>query len=337
MNKQNIIITGIAGFIGFHVAKALIQLDRFHIIGIDNLNGYYDIELKKNRLKELGLPINDIEEDYSCTTKNIAFYHFGIEDMTKLISVFEQYKPVYVIHLAAQAGVRYSLQNPHAYGTSNLIGFLNLLEACRQFPVQHLIYASSSSVYGLNNKTPYTETDPVEQPISLYAATKRANEVMAYSYSHLYKIPCTGLRFFTVYGPWGRPDMAYYNFTKKISANEFIEVYGNGLPERDFTFVDDIVEGIVKLIPIPPDLDLPNRVLNIGNNNPVSVNYFVNTLEEIIGKKAVRRELPMQPGDVQKTFADIDAIYALTGFKPKTTLKQGLQEFWNWYKSYHTN
>jgi UDP-glucuronate 4-epimerase len=337
LNTTNkILITGVAGFIGFHLASELMKSGKFQIIGIDNLNDYYNRKLKLDRLRQLGLDVpGDSKINQSCSNSNIEFHHLSIEDYSSLHTIMQNSKPEIVIHLAAQAGVRYSIVNPHAYAQSNLVGFLNMQEVCRTFPVQHFIYASSSSVYGMNEKVPYSETDPVERPISIYAATKRANELMAFTYSHLYKVPATGLRFFTVYGPWGRPDMAYFSFTEKIIKGEEIQVYGNGIPQRDFTYVDDIVAGIINLMDKPPLGETPARVLNIGNNNPVPLGEFISTIEKVIGKTANKKMVDMQAGDVLKTFADVYAIEQLTGFKPNTSLIDGLTKFWNWYKDYY--
>ena len=334
-SKKKILITGIAGFVGFHLAKSLLTNNSCEIFGIDNINDYYNPQLKLDRLSQLGLHLPSEKYNKSCSSSGITFYHFNIENYTELYKVMEEHRPEYVIHLAAQAGVRYSITNPHAYAQSNLVGFLNMQEVCRSFPVKHFLYASSSSVYGMNEKIPYAETDPVNQPVSIYAATKRANELMAYTYSHLYKVPSTGLRFFTVYGPWGRPDMAYFNFTKKILANEQVEVYGHGKPERDFTYIDDIVKGIINLLDCVPEGLTPYRILNIGNNQPVPLNIFIETLETVIGKKSMRKEVDMQAGDVMKTFADVSEISSLTGFAPNTELAEGLKKFWDWYKNYY--
>ncbi len=336
MANNKILLTGIAGFIGFHLARKIIQQTTFDIIGIDNLNDYYDRKLKLDRLRELGLKVpGDSKINQSCSTNRIQFHHLSIEEYDSLFEIMKNTQPVIVIHLAAQAGVRYSIVNPHAYAQSNLVGFLNMQEVCSTFPVQHFLYASSSSVYGMNEKVPYSEADPVEKPISIYAATKRANELMAFTYSHLYKVPATGLRFFTVYGPWGRPDMAYFSFTNKILKGKEIEVYGNGIPERDFTYVDDIVDGIINLMDKPPINETPSRILNIGNNQPVQLGEFIATIEEVIEKKAIKKMVNMQAGDVLKTFADVSSIEELTGFKPNTSLKTGLTHFWNWYKTYY--
>lgn len=318
------IITGSAGFIGFHISLRLLN-DGHTIISIDNLNDYYDVNLKKSRLAKL--------QEF----KSFNFICGDISDRHLTGRVFQQSKPEFIIHLAAQAGVRYSLENPYAYAEANLIGFLNILEACRNHKVEHLIFASSSSVYGNNNKIPFSTKDSVDKPVSFYGATKRANELMAYSYSHLYGIPATGLRFFTVYGPWGRPDMAYYIFTKQISTGQPITLFNKGLMQRDFTYVDDIVEGIARLVKIPLRKNpVPYRLLNIGNNAPVLVKDFVGILENLIGKKAVIKEAPMQPGDMLNTYADIDDFIELTGYKPQTDIKDGLKNFVDWFQAYHS-
>jgi len=334
MEKSTVLITGIAGFIGFHLAKRLERESEIEIIGIDNLNDYYTPQLKYDRLRELGLDL-PTGEDKTCQNKQVQFYHGGIEDRQLVSSIFQEHRPQIVINLAAQAGVRYSLENPFAYAQSNLLGYLSILEACRSFPVKHLIYASSSSVYGKNKKVPYAETDPVENPISLYAATKRSNELMGSTYSHLYGIPSTGLRFFTVYGPWGRPDMAYFSFTEKILNDEEIVIFGQGLPQRDFTYIDDIVTGIYRLMDkAPTELETPHRILNIGNHTPVAVLDFVKTLESVIGIESKKKLVDMQPGDVMTTFADVNQIQELAGFTPSTSLKDGLRRFFEWYQPY---
>lgn len=318
------IITGSAGFIGFHLSLRLLN-DGHTVISIDNLNDYYDVNLKKSRLAKL--------QEF----KSFNFIHGDISDRSLTERVFQQNSPEFVIHLAAQAGVRYSLENPYAYVEANLIGFLNILEACRNHKVEHLIFASSSSVYGNNNKIPFSTKDSVDKPMSFYGATKRANELMAYSYSHLFGIPATGLRFFTVYGPWGRPDMAYYIFTKQISTGQPITLFNKGLMQRDFTYVNDIVEGVMQLIKIPPKSDpVPYRLLNIGNNAPVLVKDFVAILENLIGKKAVIIEAPMQLGDMPNTYADIDDFIELTGYKPQTGIGDGLKIFVDWFQAYHS-
>lgn len=335
MQKPVVLITGIAGFIGFHLAKRLLAAGSYKIVGIDNLNAYYPVSLKEDRLRELGLDLPE-RFDKSCSTEDLEFVHGSIEDRALVMDLFRRFNPTYVFNLAAQAGVRYSLEKPFAYSESNVTGFLTILEACRHYEVKHLIYASSSSVYGNNTKVPYSEDDPVEQPISLYAATKRSNELKGYTYSHLYGIPATGVRFFTVYGPWGRPDMAYFSFTQRIVKGEGIKVFGHGKPQRDFTFVDDIINGLVALMDEPPnDEAVPHRILNIGNHTPVSVMDFIETLEGVIGQVAKKEYLDMQPGDVMTTFADVSRIEKLTGFKPDTKLRDGLNAFWNWFKQYY--
>jgi UDP-glucuronate 4-epimerase len=330
---MNILVTGAAGFIGFHLSKRLLA-ENHHVIGVDNLNDYYDVRLKNERLKQL--ENND----------KFTFYKVDLADSEGLNEIFERHPISIVINLAAQAGVRYSLTHPHSYVHSNLVGFVNILEACRHYQVEHLLYASSSSVYGANTKTPFSTQDSVDHPVSIYAATKKANELMAHTYSHLFNIPTTGLRFFTVYGPLGRPDMAYYTFTKDIIEGNPIKVYNNGNMRRDFTYIDDIVEGIVKLLDLPPepdpnrDLDpstshAPYKIYNIGNNSPVRLMDFIQTLENLIGKKAKMEFLPMQPGDVKETYADITDLQKAAGFSPATPLEIGLSQFVDWYKKYH--
>lgn len=324
---MNLLITGAAGFIGFNVCRALL-LQGHHVTGIDNLNDYYPVELKMDRLKLL--------EEFT----QFRFYCADIFDRDKLFEVFSSVQPGRVIHLAAQAGVRYSLQNPHSYVDSNLVGFVNILEACRQNQTGHLVFASSSSVYGANKKVPFSTNDAVDKPVSLYAATKRANELMAYTYSHLYRIPCTGLRFFTVYGPWGRPDMAYFTFTKAILEGTPIQVYNHGHMQRDFTYIDDIVKGILSVTEVIPQGNsedgAPWQLFNIGNNKPVELNYFIQILEQLTGKKAIKEYLPMQPGDVPQTYADITALNRATGFSPSTTIEEGLKKFVEWYGGYYS-
>lgn len=321
---ENILITGVAGFIGFHTAVRLLN-DGISIVGLDNLNDYYDVQLKNDRLAILS--------KYA----NFIFVKMDITDKDGLLNIFNQHQFTSVIHLAAQAGVRYSIDNPQSYADSNLGGFINILECCRHSKIKHLIYASSSSVYGMNKKVPFSVEDPVNSPVSLYAATKRANELLAYSYSHLYNIPSTGLRFFTVYGPWGRPDMAYFSFTKAIIEGKPIKVFNNGNMERDFTYIDDIVEGIVRLIPKIPSNDHqpPYKLYNIGNNNPETLGKFIGTMEHHIGIKAIKEMHPMQPGDVLRTYADIQPLKDAVGFTPKTTLNEGLGNFVKWYREYY--
>jgi UDP-glucuronate 4-epimerase len=333
--KMNVLVTGAAGFIGMHVVQRLAARgDR--VVGIDNLNAYYDPALKEARLAELaGLP-------------GFRFERLDIADGPALDALFAREKFDRVVHLAAQAGVRYSIENPLAYGESNLAGFLNVLEACRRRPVSHLVYASSSSVYGGNAKMPFSEADSVDHPVSLYAATKKANELMAHTYSHLYAIPTTGLRFFTVYGPWGRPDMAYFSFTRDILAGTPIAVFNDGKMMRDFTYIDDIVDGVVAvldkpatpdpafdaLVPHPGRSRASYRVFNIGNQDPVQLGTFIETIEKALGVQAVKEFKPMQPGDVVATYADVSALRDWTGVSPKTPLADGIGRFVDWYRSH---
>ncbi|MBR6021169.1 MAG: NAD-dependent epimerase [Kiritimatiellae bacterium] len=332
---MNVFLTGAAGFIGFHVAQALLARgDR--VVGFDNLNDYYDPRLKRDRLARLDDP-------------NFRFAEGGLEDAAALHAAFSEAAPERVIHLAAQAGVRYSLQNPGAYVQSNLVGFGNILEECRHAKTPHLTYASSSSVYGMNTRMPFSVADDVDHPVSLYAATKKANELMAHAYSHLYGLPTTGLRFFTVYGPWGRPDMAYFKFTKAIFEGRPIDVYNHGKMRRDFTYIDDIVQGVVRTsdcIAAPdPDFDparpnpgrssAPWRVYNIGNHTPVELGRFIEVIEEAVGKKAVKNYLPMQDGDVVATFADVEDLQRDVGFAPSTPLETGIGRFVEWYRGYY--
>lgn len=331
-----ILVTGAAGFIGFHLSQNLLSKgDR--VIGVDNLNSYYDVSLKKARLAQL--------ENH----QNFTFYHLDLANRNQVSQLFEEHKFEYALHLAAQAGVRYSLQNPHAYVDSNLVGFVNILEGCRYNQIKHLVFASSSSVYGVNQKIPFSVEDNVDQPISLYAATKRANELMAYSYSHLFNLPVTGLRFFTVYGPWGRPDMAYFLFTKSILSEQPIKVFNHGKLKRDFTYIDDIVKGVIKVMDKAPLVSAshesskdklkpaPYKIYNIGNNQPVELIKFIEILEDCLGKKAIKDFLPMQPGDVPITYADIDSLIEDVGFQPTVPLEIGLKNFVAWYKSYYGN
>lgn len=333
---MKILITGAAGFIGFHLSKKLLD-HSYHIIGIDNLNDYYDSSLKQSRLEILG------------KYNNFNFHKVDLKDKAAVDNIFEAYQLTHVINLAAQAGVRYSIENPYAYVDSNLTGFVNILEACRNYPVEHLIYASSSSVYGGNKVAPFSTNHNVDHPVSLYAATKKSNELMAHTYSHLYGIPTTGLRFFTVYGPYGRPDMAYFSFTKDILAGKPIKVFNHGKMERDFTYIDDIVEGIVKLIEKAPaankewdeskdDLSTsfaPYKIYNIGNNNPVQLMRFINALESALGKEAEKVYMDMQPGDVLRTYADVSDLERDINFKPSTSIEDGLKKFVEWYEGYY--
>ena len=330
---MKVLVTGCAGFIGFHLCQRLL-LDGLEVVGLDNLNPYYSVSLKQDRLNRL-----NAQESFS-------YYPLDVQDYQSLKDVFQQHNLTRVVHLAAQAGVRYSIENPPAYIDSNIVGFANMLEACCQDQVEHLIYASSSSVYGLNSKIPFSTRDRVDHPISLYAATKKSNELMAHSYSHLYGIPTTGLRFFTVYGPWGRPDMAYFLFANKIIKGEPIQIFNHGQMRRDFTYIDDIVEGIVRVLNHPPKPNpdwnrdpstssAPYRIYNIGNNQPVELLYFIEVLEEALGKKAIKEMLPMQPGDVPETYADIDDLVREVGFKPGTSIEEGIARFADWYKWYY--
>lgn len=326
--KLTTIITGAAGFIGFHLSRRLLQAGE-SIIGFDNINNYYDVALKSARL--------DILKRYP----HFTFIKGDLADKAVVEEAFITHKPSIVINLAAQAGVRYSISNPQAYIDSNIVGFFNILEACRYHTVEHLVYASSSSVYGNQQKTPFRVSDSVDHPISLYAATKKSNELMAFAYSHLYGIPTTGLRFFTVYGPWGRPDMAYYLFTQKMVSGEPIEIYNNGDMKRDFTYIDDIVEGLLRLLSKPPRGPDPVKVYNIGSNKPEDLLYFIETLERclmsegIITHAANKVFSPMQPGDVYQTFADVDDLMRDIDFRPSTTIEEGLSRFAAWYKQYH--
>jgi len=320
---MKILVTGGAGFIGYHLVKKLLSDNRLELYVIDNLNDYYAQSLKKSRLRDLAL-------------HETSFARLDITHKGELFALFEQQRFDVVIHLAAQAGVRYSIQNPQSYVDSNVYGFFNILEVCREYPVKHLIYASSSSVYGIKHEMPLTEDQIVDSPESVYAATKKSNELFASTYSKLFKIPVTGLRFFTVYGPYGRPDMAYFTFTEKIRNRQTIDIYNHGNMKRDFTFIDDIVAGMIPLIDLPPSSDEQfYRILNIGNNNPEELLTFISYLEEYIGKKANINFLDMQPGDVIETYANIDKIKNLTGFAPKTDLAAGLKMFVSWFNDYY--
>jgi len=323
--NQKIFITGAAGFIGYHLAKRLLSLGA-RVAGLDNLNAYYDVQLKKDRLAQLRL------------YPGFSFTEGDLADADTVNKIFEDFQPDIVVNLAAQAGVRYSIDHPREYIDSNIIGFFNVLEACRHHMPKHLLFASSSSVYGNQKKTPFSTTDNVDHPISLYAATKKSDELMAYTYCHLYGIPATGLRFFTVYGPFGRPDMAYFKFTNKIMAGEPITIFNHGDMYRDFTYVDDIVTGVQNMLCNPPK---PNeegdryKIYNIGNNKPEKLMTFIETLEQAIGKKAEKEYLPMQPGDVYQTYADVSELEKDFGFKPRTTIQEGLGKFAKWYKEYY--
>lgn len=333
---MKVLVTGSAGFIGSALALRLVERGD-EVIGIDNLNDYYEVSLKKARLERVKRHENFIEENVN------------LEDRDSVARIFSQYSPDRVVNLAAQAGVRYSLINPYSYIDSNIQGFINILEGCRHHNVQHLVYASSSSVYGANTKMPFSVHDNVDHPVSLYAATKKSNELMAHTYSHLYSLPTTGLRFFTVYGPWGRPDMALFLFTKAILEGKAIDVFNHGKCQRDFTYIDDIVEGVVRVLDIIPTPNknwnsespdsassyAPYKLYNIGNNNPVELLHFIEVIESCLGKKAIKNLLPLQPGDVPATFADIDDLMQSVGFKPSTTLESGIARFIEWYKSYY--
>jgi len=330
------LVTGAAGFIGYHTAKAL--LDRGdEVIGLDNLSAYYDAALKEARLAQLQ------------GRNGFSFHKLDLTDRAGMEALFSQVRPQRVIHLAAQAGVRHSLENPHAYVDSNLVGMLHVLEGCRHNAVEHLVFASTSSVYGANTSMPFSVHQNVDHPLSLYAATKKANELMAHSYAHLYRLPVTGLRFFTVYGPWGRPDMALFLFTRKILAGEPIDVFNEGRHARDFTYIDDIVEGVVRTAdkvatpdegwsgnnPDPATSSAPYRIYNIGNNTPVELMHFIGCLEKALGREAKKNLLPLQPGDVPRTCADVDALVEDVGFKPATPIEVGIARFVEWYRSYY--
>lgn len=333
---MKILLTGAAGFIGYHVTERLLAAGH-QVTGIDNLNDYYEVSLKQARLAHL------------TPHDQFRFQQLDLADRVGMAELFAQGQFQRVIHLAAQAGVRYSLDNPHAYADANLVGHLNVLEGCRHHGIEHLLYASSSSVYGLNRKTPFSTADSVDHPVSLYAATKKANELMSHSYSHLYDLPTTGLRFFTVYGPWGRPDMALFKFTKAILSGQAIDVYNHGDMRRDFTYIDDIAEAVVRLCDViparnpqwsvesgtPAESSAPYRVYNIGNSQPVQLTEFIHTLEQALGIDAKMNLLPMQPGDVLETSADTSALEAAIGFKPGTELAAGLAEFVKWYRNYY--
>ncbi len=330
---MKILVTGTAGFIGYHLATKLLELGH-EVIGLDNINDYYDINLKYARLKNLGIKKDEIKDNIliqSSINPNHKFIKANLEDATALNNLFETQKFDAVCNLAAQAGVRYSIENPHAYIQSNIIGFMNILEACRNFDVQNLVFASSSSVYGLNKSQPFKVEDKTDTPVSLYAATKKSNELMAHTYSHLYGIKTTGLRFFTVYGPWGRPDMAPMLFTDAILNDRAIKVFNHGNMSRDFTYIDDIIDGIVKVIENPSDF----KVYNIGNNAPVSLMEFIQTIEKAIGKEAKKNFLPMQDGDVVSTYADVSGLIEDFDYKPDTSLEIGIGKFIKWYKEFY--
>ena len=335
---MKVLITGAAGFIGFHTVKKLLAKGNIDILALDNINDYYDKQLKFDRLKELG--IETVTENELLTSNrypSLQFIQLSLAEQDKLKELFRQHSFDYIISLGAQAGVRYSIENPESYISSNITGFFNILECCRQYPVKHLIYASSSSVYGLSKKSTFETDDPTDHPISLYAATKKSNELMAYTYHHLFKIPVTGLRFFTVYGPWGRPDMAYFSFTKNILEGKEINIFNNGDLMRDFTYIDDIVNGITKLLDAVRDTPekFGYNIYNLGNNQPVKLMDFIVTLENLLNKEAVKKFLPMQPGDVLSTYADISTSTRDFNYTPSITIKDGLAKFIDWYKIYY--
>ena len=333
---MHVLVTGVAGFIGFHVARRLLERGDT-VVGIDNVNTYYDVRLKQARLALLN------------GHERFSFLHLNLANREGMTEVFTRQRPQRVVHLAAQAGVRHSLTHPHAYIESNLVGFLHILEGCRSTQVEHLVYASTSSVYGANTKMPFSVHDNVDHPVSLYAASKKANEIMAHTYSHLYGLPTTGLRFFTVYGPWGRPDMALFLFTRAILAGEPIDVFNYGKMRRDFTYIDDIVEGVVRVLdtlprpnpawsglaPDPGTSKAPYRIYNIGNNQPVELLHFIEVLETCLGRKAEKRLLPLQAGDVPETYADVDDLIRDVGFRPATPLSVGIARFVEWYRAFY--
>lgn len=337
LEYKKALVTGVAGFIGFHLTKRLLE-DGHQVIGVDILNDYYDVRLKKDRLEQLH------------SFPGFTFYKLDISELSQLEPVFQDNSPEVVVNLAAQAGVRYSLENPHAYVSSNLVGFVNILECCRHHQVKHLVFASSSSVYGANTTMPFSVHHNVDHPVSLYAATKKSNELMAHSYAHLYDLPCTGLRFFTVYGPWGRPDMALFLFTEAIIKGQPIKVFNHGRMKRDFTYIDDIVEGVVRVsanvpdpnpdwtgsAPDPGTSNKPYKVYNIGNNNSVQLSDFIETIENCLGREANKIYLEMQPGDVPATYADVDDLIKDVDFRPGTPLSVGVQKFVDWYRSYYS-
>ena len=341
IHKKKVLITGMAGFIGHHLAKLLIN-SNFEVVGLDNINDYYDPNLKLARLQDLGFDTTKIEYNTLLKIENNSFIKLDLTDLENIKALFKEQQFNYVINLAAQAGVRYSLENPHSYIDSNITGFLNILESCRAFPVEHLVFASSSSVYGLSEDIPFKEDNCTDHPLAMYAASKKANEMMAHSYANLYNIPCTGLRFFTVYGPWGRPDMALHIFTKAIVEDKEFEVFNNGDMSRDFTYVADIVESVKRLLPKPPKENNPAfnpknptpskslkayQIFNIGNNSPVALMDYVKAVEKALGKKGKIVFKPMQPGDVQSTYANVESLFNYIDFKPKTTIEEGIKAF----------
>lgn len=350
-NAPKVLVTGTAGFIGFHLVKRLLAQGD-HVVGLDNINAYYDVGLKYARLEQTGIPRDAIQDNRLIQSETFPGYRFiklDLEDTTNIFRLFQKQNFTQVCHLAAQAGVRYSLENPHSYISSNIFGFLNILEGCRHNHVQHLVFASSSSVYGLNEKLPFSTKDQTDHPTSPYGASKKSNELFAHSYSHLYHLPATGLRFFTVYGPWGRPDMALFKFTEAILQDKPIDVYSHGRMTRDFTYVDDIVEGICRVLPHPPQADpawsglAPDsassktsyRIYNIGNSRPVQLMDFIDAIQKALGKSAKLRYLPPQPGDVVATFADMSGIQRDFGDLPHTSIEEGIRRFLEWYRNYY--
>ena len=348
---MKILVTGTAGFIGFHLATRLLERGD-EVVGFDNINDYYDVNLKYSRLEQTGIARSHIEAGKTVQSSKFPGYRFvqmDLDDKAGIMALFAREKFDVVCNLAAQAGVRYSLTNPYAYIDSNITGFVNILEACRNNPVRHLVYASSSSVYGLNESMPFSSSDNVDHPVSLYAASKKTNELIAHTYSHLFGIPATGLRFFTVYGPWGRPDMALFIFTRAILEGRPIDVYNQGNMQRDFTFIDDIIEGIVRIadrparfnsswngkVPDPSSSPAPYKIYNIGNNNPVRLLDFILAIEKALGKKSLMNMMPIQPGDVPATWADVDELVKDTGYKPGTAIQEGVDAFVKWYREFY--
>jgi UDP-glucuronate 4-epimerase len=346
---KKVLITGMAGFIGHHLAKLLVK-SNYEVVGLDNINDYYDPQLKYERLRDLGFEADEIEYNNLQKLAGISFIKLDLTDLPPLKNLFKEQQFDYVVNLAAQAGVRYSLENPHAYVDSNITGFLNILESCRAFPVEHLLFASSSSVYGLSEDIPFQEDNCTDHPLAMYAVSKKANEMMAHSYANLYNIPSTGLRFFTVYGPWGRPDMALHIFTKAIVEDKEFEVFNNGNMSRDFTYVGDIVESVKRLLPLAPKENNPEfnpkkpvpsksskpyQLFNIGNNSPVALMDFITAIEKALGKKGKMVFKPMQPGDVQSTYANVESLFNYINFKPETNLEDGIKAFVKKYLELH--
>jgi UDP-glucuronate 4-epimerase len=349
IDKKKVLITGMAGFIGHHLAKILVA-SNYAVVGLDNINDYYDPKLKLARLKDLGFNIHKIEYNKMMKLESISFVKLDLTDLKNIKNLFYEQQFDFVVNLAAQAGVRYSLENPQSYIDSNITGFLNILESCREFPVEHLVFASSSSVYGLSEDIPFKEDQCTDHPLAMYAASKKANEMMAHSYANLYDIPCTGLRFFTVYGPWGRPDMALHIFTKAIIEDKEFEVFNNGNMSRDFTYVADIVESINRLLPKPPSVNnpafdpkkpvsskstKPYQLFNIGNNSPVALMDYIKAIEKALDRKGKIVFKPMQPGDVQSTYANVESLFNYIGFKPKTTIEEGIKAFVDKYLEFN--